>query len=207
MYDPVRRTARFRLTGHLSLGFAVLASAVAAGCGAVASAQPAFSGTPVPGTPAAPDFTLVDQSGSAVALSSQRGHPVLVTFLYTNCPDVCPLIAQNLNTALRDLGPDGAGVRVLAVSVDPAGDTPANVRKFVQRHRLVESFRYLTGRRSDLQRVWAAYRIGVENSPQSSFTTHSAATYLIDGAGHERVLYTSRAVPADFEHDIRLLER
>jgi len=189
------------------LSLAAVAAVAAAGCGGVASAQPAFSGTPVPGTPIAPDFTLVDQSGSRVSLSAQRGRLVLLTFLYTNCPDICPLIAQSLNTTLHGLGADAARVRVLAVSVDPVGDTPAHVRAFVRRHRLLPSFRYLTGTRAELQRIWAAYRIGVQTEALSSFSAHSAATYLIDGTGHERVLYTSRAVPTDIEHDIHLLEK
>jgi len=50
-----------------------------------------------------PDFTLTDQSGRKVSMSDQRGKLVLVTFLYTNCPDVCPLITQNLNQALQML--------------------------------------------------------------------------------------------------------
>ena len=61
-------------------------------------------------------------------MSSQRGRFTLVTFLYTNCPDVCPLIAEHLNTALRQLGTTRADTRVLAVSVDPNGDTPSAVR-------------------------------------------------------------------------------
>ena len=68
-----------------------------------------------------------------VRMSSQRGRFTLVTFLYTNCPDVCPLIAEHLNTALRRLG-ERADTRVLAVSVDPKGDTPAAVRQFRRRH-------------------------------------------------------------------------
>ena len=210
MFEHDRAAARWgasRVTRLMSLGVALLVVAAAAGCGAAASAQPSFTGAQVPGTPAAPDFTLTDQSGARVSLSAQRGRPVLVTFLYTNCPDVCPLIAQNLNTVLRSLRASAGGAQVLAVSVDPVGDTPANVRAFVQRHHLVPAFRYLTGTRPELQPIWADYRIAVAAGATPSFTTHSAATYLIDSTGHERVLYTSAAVPADIEHDIRLLGR
>ena len=76
-------------------------------------------------------------------LSDFRGSWVAVAFLYTHCPDVCPLIAQNLNAALakaRDL-------RVVAVSVDPKGDTPAAVRAFMRSRRLPGSFHYLIGSR------------------------------------------------------------
>jgi protein SCO1/2 len=183
----------------------VAAAVAAAGCGGSAPVRASFTGTPVPGTPQAPDFTLVDQSGAQVALSAQRGSLVLLTFLYTNCPDVCPLIAQNLNTVLRQLTPQQlVRVRVLAVSVDPAGDTPANVSAFVRRHRLLPAFRYLTGARPELEDIWGAYHIAAQPI-SSSFSEHTAATYLIDAAGRERVLYTAVATPADVEHDIHQL--
>ena len=73
-------------------------------------------------------------------MSDQRGKLVLVTFLYTNCPDVCPLITQNLNQALQMLGPKRDDVRVLAVSVDPAGDTPESVDKYAKAHHLLPEF-------------------------------------------------------------------
>ena len=66
-----------------------------------------------------------DQNGSRVTLAAQRGHWVIVTFLYTYCPDVCPVIAGNLNAALGAPPHAAAGLRVLSVSVDPARDTPA----------------------------------------------------------------------------------
>jgi protein SCO1/2 len=115
------------------------------------------------------------------------------------------LIASNLNTALRQLGTARTGVRVLAVSVDPSGDTQAAVRAFVRQHRLLPTFRYLIGSPARLRRVWGDYRIAVETSSLSSFSAHSAAVYLIDAAGRERVLYSAHFQPRDVVHDIHLL--
>jgi protein SCO1/2 len=201
---PARR--RTRSLGRLAVLAAALAIAAAvAGCGGSSSDRVAFSGTPVPGTPQAPDFTLVDQSGTHVALSQQRGRLVLLTFLYTHCPDVCPLIAQNLNTVLRNLpAADAARVRVLAVSVDPAGDTPQAVRSFVQRHRLLPAFRYLTGSRSELEQIWGDYRVAAQPI-SSGLSAHTAATYLIGADGREQLLYTSLATPAAIERDVRTM--
>ena len=56
------------------------------------------------GSAEAADFSLHDQHGRSIQLSAQRGKLVLLTFLYTSCPDVCPLVAENINRALRRLG-------------------------------------------------------------------------------------------------------
>ena len=99
-----------------------------------------------------PDFTLTDQSGQKVSMADQRGKLVLLTFLYTNCPDVCPLITQNLNQALQMLGTKRDDVRVLAVSVDPEGDTPKAVDEYAKAHHLLPEFHYLIGSRDELTR-------------------------------------------------------
>ena len=75
----------------------------------------------------APPIHLRNYLGRPVTLSQYRGKAVLVTFLYANCPDICPLIASNLRVALNMLGRRDSEVQVIAVSVDPRGDTPANV--------------------------------------------------------------------------------
>src|SRR3712207_6305012 len=72
----------------------------------------------------APDVRLRDAAGEEVSLARYRGRPVVLTFLYADCPDVCPVIAQRIGQALERIGKDGAKVAVLAVSVDPEGDTP-----------------------------------------------------------------------------------
>src|SRR5665648_208330 len=63
----------------------------------------------------------------AIDTARLRGRPFAVTFLYASCPDVCPLIAQEIVGALGRLGADARRVAVVAVSVDPRGDTPAAV--------------------------------------------------------------------------------
>ena len=96
---------------------------------------------------------------SARQPAPERGKLMLLTFLYTECHDVCPLVAGNLNTALRHLGPARKDVRVLAVSVDPVGDTRRAVRRFVSSHQLLPEFRYLIGSDAALRPVWEAYNV------------------------------------------------
>jgi protein SCO1/2 len=131
---------------------------------------------------------------------------VLVTFLYTHCPDVCPLIAQNLNAALRSLGPAASRVRVLAVSVDPKGDTPTAVRAYVKRMHLAPQFEYLIGTRPELRRTWAAWHVlSVQSS--ADLVDHVAYTALVDPAGKERILYGGQVHARDVLHDVRILMR
>lgn len=74
-------------------------------------------GTDLDGTPA-PDFHLVDQTGQPVALSDLRGRVVVLTFLYTRCPDTCPLIVSKLGQVHDQLGEQAQGVAFVAVTVE-----------------------------------------------------------------------------------------
>src|SRR5206468_11798800 len=83
-----------------------------------------FAGSELDPPMTPPPFALHDQDGKIVRASDQHGRYWIAAFLYTHCPDVCPLIAANLNRALRGLpAVQRQRVRVLAISVDPKGDT------------------------------------------------------------------------------------
>jgi protein SCO1 len=154
----------------------------------------------------APPIALHDAAGRPVTLAGQRGRYVLVTFLYVNCPDVCPLIAQNLNSALRRLGPARKDVRVLAVSVDPKGDTAPAVRRYAVQRGLLPEFRYLIGTRAALRLTWKAWHVlAVQRDPE--LVDHVAYTALIDPRGKQRVLYDSQVKARQVLHDLRVLMR
>ena len=109
--------------------------------------------------PAAPEppLQLRNYKGERVNIDQYKGKAVLVTFLYTKCPDVCPLIASNIGVALNEMGPaKAAKVQVIAVSVDPRGDTPKAVASFLQRHGVAGRMQYLIGSAHELGQVWKA---------------------------------------------------
>jgi protein SCO1/2 len=187
-------------------GFAVIAAlAISTATLAAAGGGLAFNGPTIKNPRVPPLFALHDQDGHRVALAQQRGRVVLLTFLYTRCPDVCPLAAGNLNGALRALGPRRRQVRVLAITVDPAGDTRASVRRFVRQHQLVPEFRYLTGPRDMLRRLWAAYGVRSLKQAGGDRVDHTLYTLLLDRSLRGRVLYDSTATAPDIKHDIRIL--
>jgi protein SCO1 len=163
-----------------------------------------WRGTTVDAPSRAPDFALRDQSGRVVRLAARGGKVTAVTFLFTQCRDVCPLIAENLASAVRRLGPRGADVRVLGVSVDPTHDTPRAVRAFISRHRLVPQFRYLVGTRAQLRPVWQAYNVLAAPKPDEA-VDHTAYIVLLDRHGLMRVFLPPTASGADIAHDLRRL--
>jgi protein SCO1/2 len=178
---------------------------LAVGCGGGGTSEPpAFRGLTVEG-PEAPNFSLTDQHGRRISLAAQRGRWAIVSFLYTQCPDVCPAIAGNLNAALRTTPGRKAGLTILVVSVDPKRDTPPAVSRYARAHRLGPRFHYLIGSRSQLERVWRAYQIAVLPGPKGTIA-HSATQLLIDPEGRPRLVYDSTIQTADVVHDLRLLE-
>jgi protein SCO1 len=170
-----------------------------------ACAPPTLTGTEL-GATDAPDFTLTDGvSGRAVTLSAHRGQVIALTFLYTNCPDVCPLTATRFRAAQTELQGDAGRVTFIAVSVDPDRDTPQAVQDFSTAHGLTANWYYLVGGRAQLAPVWAAYGIGVQAG--SSTVTHNDAVYLVDARGRERVLLHSEDLATDLTNDLRALLR
>ena len=170
-----------------------------------ACSPPTLAGTDL-GSTDAPDFTLTDGvSGRAVTLSAQRGPPPALTFLYTSCPDVCPLTATRFRAAQTELQGDASRVTFIAVSVDPDRDTPKAVQDFSTVHGLAANWYYLVGGRAQLSPVWAAYGIGVQAG--SNTVTHNDAVYLIDRSGRERVLLHSEDLASDLTNDLRALLR
>ncbi len=151
---------------------------------------------------AAPVFRLRDGRGGTVDTRALRGRPYALTFLYTRCPDVCPVLASKLGRALAG----APGAKVVAVSVDPRGDTPAAVRKFAAARRLPPAFRYAIGKTSELAPVWRAYYVTSQlGDPRRS--THTAAVWLVDARGRLRGMYPGGAPVAatDVAHDLRAL--
>lgn len=165
----------------------------------------AIAGTDL-GKQPAPEFTLTDaESGAPVSLSSFRGNVVALAFLYTRCPDVCPLTAEHFRQAQGALEAD-ARVQFVAVSVDPEGDTPASVREFSASHRLSRDWHYLVGPKQVLSPVWSAYGVRSEPDP-SGLVGHTDAIFLIDRRGQARVLLHTVDGAEALTKDIRILLR
>jgi protein SCO1 len=94
---------------------------------------------------------------------------------------------------------------VLAVSVDPAQDTPYRARVFVQRQSLTGRMRFLLGTKAQLAPVWRDYGVQPEKGKR---LPHSDSTVLIDRSGRQRIGFETTAMtPEGLAHDIARLER
>ncbi len=163
--------------------------ALALGLLAAACARPApLAGTDLGALPA-PDFALSDQAGREVRLSALRGRPVVLTFLFTNCPDVCPLTAQKLRRTADLLGADAGRVAFVAVSTDPRHDDAAAARAFAERHGLGDRLHFLLGSREALAPVWAAYYVYVGPEPDADAAERAASAYATRTAVHTDALF------------------
>ncbi len=162
------------------------------------------------------DFRLPDQHGRVVSLSDFRGKAVALTFIYTHCPDVCPLIADNMGQAYRQLGNAGKRVALIAVSVDPNGDTPEAIQQFLKAHRVEGVLTYLHGSFAQLRPVWAHYYVGSDvkevnpeavaaSKPTAQQVGHTAIVYVIDPRGQIRVFLPANFDSQDLVTDLRLL--
>jgi protein SCO1 len=151
----------------------------------------------------APAIDLRNYQGKPVTLTQYRGKAVLVTFLYANCPDVCPLIASNLRVALNLLGARASRVQVIAVSVDPRGDTPAAVARFVREHELAGRMQYLIGSDSELARTWKAWSVGsTREVGQPDLVSHDALVYGVSASGKLTTVYPDTFEPSEIAHDV-----
>jgi protein SCO1 len=129
-------------------------------------------------------FRLIDQNGSTVTDADLKGHPFLVFFGFTHCPDVCPTTLFEISEVLRQLGPDADRVGALFVTVDPERDTPAALKDYMSSFdsHLVG----LTGSLDDVTAVAKAYRVYFKKVPldDGGYTMdHTAIVYLMDKDG------------------------
>jgi cytochrome oxidase Cu insertion factor (SCO1/SenC/PrrC family) len=175
----------------LGVGAALIAPFVAIGIlvgPADASAVTADSGGGVLNIPhrAAPAFALIDQNNRRVSLSSLRGRLTLVTFLDPVCSDDCPIVANQLAAADRELGGLSDQVQIVAIDSNPLFNNVSDVAAFTTSHGLasLSNWHFLAGPASTLQDVAAAYGVAVQ-VPTVGMIEHSDGIYFLAADGSE----------------------
>jgi len=140
-----------------------------------------------------------------VSLAGLRGKAVLVTFVYTHCVDVCPVIVANLAAAQRELGAESKHLQILAVTVDPRRDTPSAIRSFLRAREALGRMDYLLGTMPQLHRVWKDWDVAITVDTQHRTTGHTAIIYGIGANGRAMVVLPADFKPSEVVHDVPLL--
>lgn len=106
------------------------------------------------------EFQLIDDKGEIVTMSQFEGQVVVVTFLFTRCPDICPVVSANLAFIAQELGDlHGTSVQILTVTVDPWTDNSSVLGNYADVRGL--SWPHLTGSVEDLEPVWMNFDVGL----------------------------------------------
>lgn len=161
----------------------------------------AGAAAPLPRLGPAPNFALTTHQNDRIWLAHLRGRAAVLTFACTAC-GACPAVLPALREASRGLG-EAAGRRVffVAVSVDPARDSPPVLRRFAREQGLDPvAWVLLTGSPAEIEVV--ARRFGLAARRQAGPLTRDCLVVLIDGAGVIRGRYAAAELarlPADLE--------
>lgn len=144
----------------------------------------------------APAFALTDHNGGRFALADLRGQVAVVTFLFTHCTDVCPVLPVMLARVDDALtAAERTRVRFVGISVDPRRDTPAQLRKFLRERSLHEArWTLLTGSVAEATRVAADYGVVVRPDARTDLV-HNTVFVLVDARGRLRTEFHGLATP------------
>jgi cytochrome oxidase Cu insertion factor (SCO1/SenC/PrrC family)/thiol-disulfide isomerase/thioredoxin len=187
-------------TASVSVTMTVVATVIAALVFATSPSPPVSSaaalGTnPVldPGTTLdrpARNFTLTDQFGRSVSLSSFRGKVVILGFNDSECTTMCPLTTTAMLDAKAMLGSAGSHVQLVGVDANPKATSIDDVLSYSQVHGMLHAWDFLTGSLPELKKVWQEYSIGV--SINHNLVDHSPAIFVISPEGQLAELFLTQ---------------
>lgn len=184
--------------------------------GAVGAASYAARGLgppPVHGTLVDPPlelepFALQGRDGT-VRSDEFEGKHLVLTFGYTNCPDVCPMTMSRLARAMELLGDDAERVQVVMITVDPERDTPERVAAYAAAHH--PSFVGLSGTEAQISAV--ARQMGIYHAHPARpagpdhLVDHSATTLVLDRSGDLLLVWSYGLQPEQMAADLRAVVR
>jgi cytochrome oxidase Cu insertion factor (SCO1/SenC/PrrC family) len=149
-----------------------------------------------------PDVTLTDSAGARVRLAAalESPGPVVLQFIFTTCPSICPVMTATLAAACEELGPDRNQVRMISISIDPEYDTPERLRDYAQKFKAGANWRFLTGSRDDVAAVQKAFGAYRPNKMQ-----HEPLTFLRAAPGEPWVRLAGPITPAELAGEVRRL--
>ncbi|MQG01770.1 MAG: hypothetical protein FI714_06065, partial [SAR202 cluster bacterium] len=121
------------------------------------------------------EFSALDHKGRVISNLNHEADAALLTFLFTKCTDVCPIVTSSIKRALNLLE-DPNEVIVVVVTVDPSGDTLTEVQNYLAKWDLGDNWSYITGPEELVQPIWTSYFVNpqldqsVKNSLETAFS-------------------------------------
>ncbi len=162
------------------------------------------SGGPGPSAIGGP-FTLTDQDGKPITDAALKGHPSLVFFGYTHCPDVCPTTLFDLSEVLRALGPDAGRTTALFITIDPDRDTAPVMKDYLS--SFDPHLRGVTGNDAAIAAMEKEYRVYAQKVPTGKdgeySMDHTALVYLMDKAGRFVAPFNLKRRPEESAAELR----
>jgi len=147
----------------------------------------------------APDFSLTDQLGRTVTTASLRGHPFIVSFIFTTCATDCPLVSLRFSQLQPRIPPD---VKFISISVDPDHDTPPVLLAYAaQYHADNDRWRFLTGPRDQVYAAIHGLKVPIEQTGTNQIQ-HDLHYNLYDSQGRFRMNYNSKS-PDEIEQLVK----
>lgn len=141
----------------------------------------------------APAFSLQDLEGTTVNSDSLSGQVRLMAFIFTSCPDICPVTTYNMVQIQNKLKAEeltGRQVKMVAVTFDPARDTPEVMREYAKRLKIDPSmWVLLRGDEAQTAQVAKSYGVTVQKLSDGSFVHTTTSLFLIDGNQKIRKVY------------------
>jgi len=133
----------------------------------------------------APDFTLLDQEGRAVAMNRFRGKQVMMNFIFTRCPvaNMCPAATMRMTAVQKAARAAGiTNLELVSISFDPANDTPGVLKEYAEARGIdTSNFTFLTGPDAAVRHLLA--QMGIIREFEGETIKHTLATLLINEQG------------------------
>lgn len=145
------------------------------------------------------DFTFDSSLAKRASLSDWKGKIVLLSFGFTSCPDVCPLVLSKLSLVQNQLDKDANKIQVIFVSIDPERDSIEKIRNYLQAYH--SGFVGMRGSDTEVATVLKRYGASVEvykSEPSNDIShsdishsdiSHSDYVYIIDEQGYVAGFY------------------
>jgi protein SCO1/2 len=153
-------------------------------------------------------YKLYDEEGALANLTPLQGRVVLLAFIYTRCPTVCPRLSASMRTLLEGL-PQGVRVTALSISLDPDRDTGATLAAYAQTYQVSGHAWHYWRPESQAHAFLLArdvFGITAATLPGNGEILHNDAFFLVDCSGRLRGLYTSTALELAQHHLQKLIQ-